>query len=134
MRPPSVETMPLRHHGDLLLVRQRVRERAVELGFGLLDQTKLITVASELGRNTVAHGGGGAARVETVARAARRGLRLTFEDAGPGIADIARALTDGYTSKRGMGLGLGGSRRLVDEFDIASSAGAGTTVTVIKWA
>ncbi|MGW9024194.1 anti-sigma regulatory factor [Streptomyces sp. NPDC055722] len=118
---------------DLAWVRQHVRQAAAELGFGLVEQTKLITAASELARNTLIHGGGG--RVESVFldNGWARGLRLTFSDEGPGIADVERALTDGYTSGGGLGLGLGGARRLVQEFSIDTSPGGGTSVTVVCW-
>ncbi len=133
MTPLRSETLPVREASDLLLVRQFVRERATELKFSALDQTKLLTAASELGRNTLLHGGGGTMRLETLARDDRRGLRLTFEDRGPGIADIDRAMTSGFTTKGGMGLGLGGSKRLVDEFEIVSRVGEGTRVTATRW-
>jgi serine/threonine-protein kinase RsbT len=113
--------------------RQAVRQWSVELGFSLVDQTKLVTAASELARNTVVYGGGGSMRLEVVEDGARRALRLTFEDEGPGIADLEQALKDGFTSGGGLGLGLGGARRLVNEFDIRSAPGEGTRVTVVKW-
>ncbi len=134
MTPPRSESIPVRKDSDILLVRQLVRERAVEAGFGILNQTKILTAASELGRNTVLHGEGGKVLIEGVERNGRRGLRLTFEDEGPGIADLALAMTDGFTTKRGLGLGLSGSKRLVDEFEVVSSVGKGTRVTVTKWA
>ena len=109
MTPLRSETLPVREQSDILLVRQLVREWAAELGFGVLDQTKLVTAASELGRNTLIHGGGGKVLLETLAANQRRGLRLTFEDQGPGIADLEQAMTDGFTTKGGLGLGLGGS-------------------------
>jgi serine/threonine-protein kinase RsbT len=127
------ETVAIRQETDLLLVRQLVRQRAAELGFRKLGQTKAVTAASEIGRNTLIHGGGGKMLLETYAEPARRGLRLTFEDHGPGIADVERAMTDGYTTAGGLGLGLGGTKRLVDEFDLASSVGMGTRVTVTLW-
>jgi serine/threonine-protein kinase RsbT len=135
MTPLRSETLPLREQSDLLLVRQFVRECAVELGFGVLDQTKLVTAASELGRNTLIHGGGGKMLIEAFVTNDRRGLRLTFEDEGPGIADLDQAMSDGFTSKSGLGLGLGlgGSKRLVDEFEIVSRPGEGTRVTVTQW-
>jgi serine/threonine-protein kinase RsbT len=107
--------------------------RAVALGFRLVDQTKIVTATSELARNTVSYGGGGTLRIETLEDGLRKGLRLTFEDHGPGIADIGLALTDGYTTSGGMGLGLSGSKRLVNEFDIWSKPGEGTRVTVTRW-
>ncbi len=134
MTPPRSESIPVRKDSDILLVRQLVRERAVEAGFGILNQTKILTAASELGRNTVLHGEGGKVLIEGVERNGRRGLRLTFEDEGPGIADLALAMTDGFTTKRGLGLGLSGSKRLVDEFEVVSSVGKGTRVSVTKWA
>ena len=114
-------------------LRSAVRERAVAVGLNLVDQTKVITAASELGRNTVQYGGGGVAHVSVVARGERRGVRLEFVDQGPGIADIALALKDGYTSGGGLGLGLGGAKRLCDEFDLQSQPGQGTRVTITRW-
>ncbi|MDO8464603.1 MAG: anti-sigma regulatory factor [Gallionella sp.] len=134
MTPLRSETLPVREASDILLVRQLVRECATELGFSVLDQTKLVTAASELGRNTLIHGGGGTMRLETVVKNDRRGLRLTFEDKGPGIADLAQAMTSGFTTKGGMGLGLGGSKRLVEEFEVVSRVGEGTRVTATRWA
>jgi serine/threonine-protein kinase RsbT len=125
--------MPIRSEGDVVLVRQTVRQWAVAQGLGLVDQTKIVTAASELARNTLSYGGGGTLRLEAVQEGIRKGLRLTFEDEGPGIADIALALTDGYTTGKGMGLGLSGSRRLVNEFDLWSEPGKGTRVTVTRW-
>ena len=133
MTPLHSETLPVREQSDILLIRQLVREWAAELGFGILDQTKLVTAASELGRNTLVHGGGGKVLLETLLKNQRRGLRLTFEDQGPGIADLAQALTDGFTTKGGLGLGLGGSKRLVNEFELVSRVGEGTRVTVTRW-
>ena len=118
---------------DIVLVRQSVRKRAVELGFNLVDQTKIVTASSELARNTLGHGGGGKAFVETVENGTRTGLRLIFEDDGPGIADVQLALKDGFTTGTGMGLGLGGARRLSHEFDIQSEPGKGTRVTILRW-
>ena len=115
------------------MVRQAVRQRAVELGFSLVDQTKIITAASELGRNTIQHGGGGQAMVEVINDGMRRGLRLTFEDQGPGIADIATAMRDGYSTGNGLGLGLSGSKRLANEFAITSTPGVGTRVVITRW-
>ena len=133
MRVSKDETVLVRTEFDIVSVRQLVRAWAVEQGLGLVDQTKLVTAASELARNTVQYGGGGTVRLEAVHDGGRRGVRLTFEDQGPGIPDIAQALRDGYTTGSGMGLGLGGARRLVNEFDIASTPGAGTRVTVTRW-
>jgi serine/threonine-protein kinase RsbT len=118
---------------DIVRVRQAVRRWAVELGFSLVDQTKIVTAASELARNTVNHGGGGGVRLEMIRQEARRGLRLVFEDKGPGIPDIEAAMRDGYTSGGGLGLGLGGARRLSSEFDIWSRVGEGTRVTITRW-
>ena len=128
------ERLPVRQESDILLVRQFVRECATEFGFGVLALTKLITVASELGRNTLIHGGGGTMLVETFAENDRRGVRLTFEDQGPGIVDLEQAMTDGFTTNGGLGLGLPGSRRLVNEFEVVSRPGKGTRVTVTQWA
>jgi serine/threonine-protein kinase RsbT len=127
------ETMPVRTAQDVVLVRQAVRAWAVAQGLGLVDQTKIVTAASELARNTVDYGGGGTVRLEALQEGARKGLRLTFEDEGPGIPDPALALTDGYTTGNGMGLGLSGSKRLVNEFDLWSEPGKGTRVTVTRW-
>ena len=118
---------------DVISVRQVVRARATDLGFSLIDQTKIVTAASELSRNTLEYGGGGTLQVETLQQGARKGLRLTFEDQGPGIVDIERAMQDGYTTGNGLGLGLSGSRRLVNEFDIQSRVGEGTRVTITRW-
>lgn len=133
MNVPRREVMAVRGDGDVVLVRQAVRAWAVAQGLGLVDQTKIVTAASELARNTVEYGGGGTVCLEAVENGARRGLRLTFEDQGPGIPDLALALTDGYTTGKGMGLGLSGSKRLVNEFDIWSEVGKGTRVTVTRW-
>ena len=127
------ETMPVRAEGDIVLVRQAARKWAGELGFRLVDQTKVVTAASELARNTLIHGGGGTVLLEALNEGARRGLRLTFEDQGPGIPDLELALRDGYTTGGGLGLGLSGSKRLMSEFDIVSRVGEGTRVTVVKW-
>jgi serine/threonine-protein kinase RsbT len=118
---------------DVVRVRQLVRTEAVAVKLSLVDQTKLVTAASELARNVVTYGGSGTALVETLSRNGRRGIRATFADSGPGIEDLDLALTDGWTSGNGLGLGLSGARRLVDEFDIESKSGVGTTVTVTKW-
>ena len=114
-------------------LRSAVRERAVAVGLNLVDQTKIITAASELGRNTIQYGGGGVVHVSLVSRGERRGVRLEFVDQGPGIADLALALKDGYTSGGGLGLGLGGAKRLSDEFDLQSQPGQGTRVTILRW-
>jgi serine/threonine-protein kinase RsbT len=118
---------------DVVVVRQRAREQSHRAGFSLLETTKLVTAASELARNTLEHGGGGWAELEVCTDGIRRGVRMRFVDEGPGIADIEVAMRDGYTSGKGLGLGLGGSRRLVDEFHIESTPGRGTRVTVIRW-
>jgi len=128
-----VDTLPLQSSEHVVMVRQAVRQRAVELGFSLVDQTKIITAASELGRNTITHGGGGQAMVEVINDGMRRGLRLTFEDKGPGIADIATAMRDGYSTGSGLGLGLSGSKRLANEFSITSAPGQGTRVVITRW-
>ena len=127
------ETLPVRTSEDIVRVRQRVREHATRLGFSLVEQTKIITAASEIARNTLDHGCGGEARLEELSLGIRRGLRLVFSDQGPGIPDIARALTDGYTTGSGLGLGLSGAKRLSNEFDIDSAPGKGTTVTITRW-
>jgi serine/threonine-protein kinase RsbT len=129
----SAKSLPIGSDADLSWVRQHVRQCAAELGFGLVQQTKLVTAASELARNTLVHGGGGEVESTVLENGLARGLRLAFRDEGPGIADVERALSDGYTSGGGLGLGLGGARRLVHEFTIDSRPGAGTAVTVISW-
>ena len=118
---------------DVVAVRQSVRQRAVELGFNLIDQTKIVTAASELARNTVQHGGGGLVTIEAIEEAGRRGLRLSFEDKGRGIPDIELAMRDGYSTGGGLGLGLSGARRLSNEFYIRSTPGEGTQVTIVRW-
>ena len=133
MLTETAETMPLRTSDDVVRLRQAVRARAVAAGFGLVDQTKIVTAASEIGRNTIVYGGGGTLRIEVVRNGQRQGVRLTFEDQGPGIADIATALRDGYTTGSGLGLGLGGAKRLCNEFDIRSAPGQGTTITLARW-
>ncbi|GIH23842.1 anti-sigma regulatory factor [Acrocarpospora phusangensis] len=130
----TAQELPIAGDADVVRVRQLVRTAAVAARLSLVDQTKLVTAASELARNTLTHGGGGSATVEQVSSTIKAGVRVVFHDKGPGIPDIALALTDGYTSANGMGLGLGGAKRLVDTFDIVSSPGEGTTVTVVKWA
>ena len=125
--------MPIRSSDDVVRVRQAVRTRAVAAGFSLVDQTKLVTAASEVARNTVDYGGGGTLRIETLREGARRGVRLTFTDQGPGIPDLARAMTDGYTTGGGLGLGLSGAKRLSNEFHITSALGKGTIVTLARW-
>jgi serine/threonine-protein kinase RsbT len=118
---------------DVVRVRQMVRAAAVATRLSLVDQTKLVTAASELARNTLVYGGGGRAEVQPVSNGRRNGLRLVFADEGPGIPDLERALTDGYTTGGGLGLGLSGSRRLMDEFDLWTEVGKGTVVTTVKW-
>ena len=127
------ETLPIAHSDDVVRVRQQVRARAIEAGLGLVDQTKIVTAASELARNTLDYGGGGTARIETVSEGLRRGVRLTFEDQGPGISNLEQALTDGFTTGGGLGLGLSGARRLSNEFDIQSSMGLGTRIMIARW-
>jgi serine/threonine-protein kinase RsbT len=127
------ETLPVRSGDDVVRVRREVRAHAIGAGFSLVDQTKIVTAASEIARNTLDYGGGGEARLETVRLGVRRGVRLTFTDKGPGIADLKLALTDGYTSGSGLGLGLSGAKRLSSEFDIKSAPGEGTIVTMVRW-
>lgn len=130
---PKTERIPLWGSEDIVNARQAVRACAVALGFSLVDQTKIVTAASELARNTVVHGGGGLARVEIVRDTTKRGLRLTFEDHGPGIRDIDLAMKDGFTTGTGLGLGLGGAKRLSNEFEIQSRLGEGTRITITRW-
>jgi serine/threonine-protein kinase RsbT len=133
MPAESHETLDIRSSADVVSVRQATRALAERLGFSLVDQTKLVTAASELARNTIDYGGGGQVRLELVENGVRRGVRLTFEDQGPGIPDVQLALKDGYTSGGGLGLGLGGARRLVNDFAIESSPGAGTRIMIARW-
>ena len=129
-----MDELPVETGDDIVRVRQRVREKATGGGLSLVDQTKLVTAASELARNALVHGGGGTARVEVVeSPAGRTGIRVAFCDKGPGIADVDLALTDGWTTGSGLGLGLSGARRLVDEFELVSRPGGGTSVVVTKW-
>jgi len=123
----------IRSSDDVVRVRQEVRARAQALGFSLVDQTKIVTAASELARNALDYGGGGTVRFVEVRNGARAGLRLEFEDQGPGIPDIDQALRDGFTTGRGLGLGLGGARRLSNEFELVSQPGQGTRVTITRW-
>lgn len=125
--------LSIQSSADVILVRQAVRQSAIELGFSLIDQTKIVTAASELARNTLDYGGGGTARLETLQDGGRRGLRLTFEDQGPGIPDIEMALKDGFTTGNGLGMGLSGAKRLANEFEIESTLGVGTRVTIVRW-
>ncbi|MEG4350962.1 anti-sigma regulatory factor [Microcoleus sp. LAD1_D5] len=127
------ETLEIRSSSDIVHVRQQVRTWAVAMGFGLLDQTKIVTAASELARNTVDYGKGGTVTIETLQLGPRKGLRLIFEDKGPGIPDIELAMTDGYTSNNGLGLGLSGSKRLMHEFEIVSKVGKGTKIAIVRW-
>src|SRR5262249_23946630 len=127
------ETRPIRTTGDVVSVRQVVREWAVATGFSLVDQTKIVTAASELARNVIVHGGGGVLRLEALNDEHRRGLRLVFADQGPGIPDIAQALGDGFSTGNGLGLGLGGAKRLSNEFEIDSHPGGGTRVVITRW-
>jgi serine/threonine-protein kinase RsbT len=124
---------PLRNEHDIVFGRQTVRRLAQEAGFSLVDQTKFVTAASELARNAVNYGGGGEMRWETVQDGIKRGVRLVFEDHGPGIPDLALALTDGWSSGSGLGLGLTGARRLVNEFELESTVDVGTRVTITRW-
>ena len=129
----KTETLPVRQEEDVVRVRQAVRAVAVASGLSIVDQTKLVTAASELARNTVIYGGGGSVRLEALEQNGRKGVRLTFEDQGPGIENIDLALTDGYTTGKGLGLGLSGAKRLCNEFEIWSRVGEGTRVTVTRW-
>jgi serine/threonine-protein kinase RsbT len=130
---PEVQEQPLRSSEDVVRLRQMVRDRAIAAGLSLVDQTKIVTAASELGRNTVIYGGGGTVVATLLQEKGRRGVRLEFSDQGPGIPDIERALTDGFTTGNGLGLGLGGAKRLSDEFRIDSAPGRGTRVTIVRW-
>lgn len=127
------ETMPLSSADDVVRVRRQVRDVAIAAGFSLVDQTKIITAASEIARNTITYGGGGTLRIEVLRDGGRRGIRLTFSDQGPGIADLKLALTDGYSTGNGLGLGLSGAKRLSNEFDIKSTPGHGTIITLARW-
>lgn len=128
----SAETLPVQTEPDIVGVRRRVREITARLGFSLVDQTKVVTAASELARNTIIHGGGGTMQIETL-NGPRNGLRLIFEDDGPGIPDVELALRDGFTTGSGLGLGLGGSKRLVSDFQIDTRVGQGTKITITRW-
>jgi serine/threonine-protein kinase RsbT len=128
----SAETVPVKHEPDVVIVRRHIRELAAKMGFSLVDQTKLVTAASELARNTIIYGAGGVMQVERL-NGPRAGLRLTFEDSGPGIPDIELALRDGFTTGSGLGLGLGGAKRLANEFNIESRVGQGTKVSITRW-
>ena len=130
---PTAGDAPLRSEHDIVLARQAVRKLAQGLKFSLVDQTKLVTAASELARNTVVHGGGGTVVVEELSEGSRSGIRLTFSDKGPGIANIALAMTDGWSSGTGLGLGLTGAKRLSSEFELVTEEGHGTRVTIARW-
>jgi serine/threonine-protein kinase RsbT len=129
----AMERLAIRSDQDVVRVRQLVRTLAVAVKLSLVDQTKLVTAASELARNTLVYGGGGTVDAGQVDNGRRKGIRIVFSDQGPGIADLDLALTDGYTTGGGLGLGLSGARRLVDEFDIDTTVGQGTTISVTKW-
>jgi len=133
MQSSRRDVLPVRSAADVVLVRQRVRQYALELKFSLVDQTKLVTAASELARNTLDHGKGGDCTIEILQNGIKSGLRLEFADRGPGIPDIDQALKDGFTTGGGMGLGLGGARRLVNDFEISSRVGEGTRISVVRW-
>jgi serine/threonine-protein kinase RsbT len=129
-----MDELPIRTGDDVVRVRQQVRVVAAKSGLSLVDQTKVVTAASELARNALVHGGGGLARVDVVTSAlGRNGIRIGFTDEGPGIADVDLAMTDGWTSGDGLGLGLSGARRLVDEFELTTKPGRGTSIVVVKW-
>jgi serine/threonine-protein kinase RsbT len=128
----GAENLPVQSESDVVSVRRRVREVSAQLGFSLVDQTKVVTAASELARNTIIYGGGGTLQIETL-NGPRTGLRLIFADQGPGIPDLDLALRDGFTTGSGLGLGLGGAKRLVNDFDIVSRPGEGTKVTITRW-
>jgi serine/threonine-protein kinase RsbT len=132
-RVDNTVELPLRNQEDVVLVRQKTRSHGGAIGLSLVDLKKFVTAASELARNTVIHGGGGTVRLEIVEASLKRGIRLTFEDQGPGIRDVEQALRDGYTTGTGMGLGLGGARRLASEFKIDSKPGVGTKVSITQW-
>jgi serine/threonine-protein kinase RsbT len=133
MPATKTETLSVNAGAEVVSVRHRVRSFAVELGFSLVEQTKIVTAASELARNMVDYGKGGVVTIEALEEGSRKGLRLTFKDKGPGIPNIQEALRDGFTSGSGMGLGLGGAKRLSNEFDIQSTPGEGTRVTITRW-
>ena len=125
--------VPLQQSQDVVTVRQAVRAWALEIGFSLIDQTKIVTAASELARNTIIQGGGGQASLEILQEGGRRGLRLTFVDSGPGISNVEQAMQDGFTTGGGLGLGLGGAKRLSSEFSIQSQPGQGTRIAIVRW-
>ena len=127
------DTLRIAKEDDVVFVRQVVRKATIEAGFNLVDQTKIVTAASELARNTLTHGGGGSMDLELIGESTRKGIRLLFNDQGPGIADVKQALRDGFTTGGGMGLGLGGAKRLSSEFELVSEPGKGTCVTFVRW-
>jgi serine/threonine-protein kinase RsbT len=127
------ERVQIRSSEDVVAVRQQVRKTAIEIGLSLVDQTKVVTAASEIARNTLVHGGGGWATIELIDQMGRRGVRVTFEDEGPGIPDIPRAMQDGFTTAGGLGLGLGGAKRLCNDFELVSTPGRGTRITLTRW-
>jgi serine/threonine-protein kinase RsbT len=129
----KVESRPIYTQADIVFIRQAVRDWSIQLKFSIVDQTKIVTAASELARNTFQYGNGGVMKMESLSDGLKKGLRLTFEDKGPGIANMDLALTDGYTTGGGLGMGLTGARRLVNEFNIHSVVGEGTTVMITKW-
>jgi serine/threonine-protein kinase RsbT len=133
MQTKNTESVPVAGGADVVRARHAVRKAAVDLGFSLVEQTKVVTAASELARNMVDYGGGGIVTIDAIEDGGRKGLRLIFEDQGPGIADVEQALRDGFTSGTGMGLGLGGARRLSNEFEIRSAPGEGTRVAITRW-
>ena len=133
MQVIKTESVPIKTEADIVQARQTVRKWATAQAFPLVDQTKIVTAASELARNTVIYGKGGTMRLEAINEGIRKGLRLTFEDEGPGIADLDRALTDGFTTGNGLGLGLSGAKRLSNEFHIESTPGRGTRVMIARW-
>lgn len=127
------DARPIRTAEDVVTVRQMVRQKAVEIGFNLVDQTKLVTAASELARNAIQYGGGGTVSIEPLCEGSRRGLKVTFADRGPGIDDVDQAMKDGFSTGGGLGLGLGGAKRLSSDFSITSAPGEGTRVTIVRW-
>ena len=129
----SIVEAPLRSEHDIVLARQLVRRKALEIGLSLIDQTKIVTAASELARNALIYGGGGSMTAEVLTSGTRRGLRLAFKDSGPGIPDMDLAMKDGWTSGNGMGMGLSGAKRLVNDFEVVTAVGKGTTVTIARW-
>ncbi|MDZ4080242.1 MULTISPECIES: anti-sigma regulatory factor [Hydrocarboniphaga] len=133
MAVTAADVVPVRSEQDIVLSRQLVRKLVQQLGFSLVDQTKMVTAASEIARNTLIYGGGGDMRWQLLDDGIRKGLRLSFEDRGPGIPDIGLAMTDGWTSGHGLGKGLTGSKRLVNEFELQTAVGQGTTVTITRW-